>query len=383
MSTEQQDIHKPMRLFIAGLLIILGVVSPVLVLSQEDGSPVELEGPEIENPALAQSGSEDGGATQPGEQSIGPIHPEQSEQSLPGEEGVGIEDRSEGYEPGGDRGQPGTAQDAGALESPGTEEYKTFTSIFDDSMVLGFYGNPHSSFMGILGEQSIERTAQRLREVAQEYQALAPDIRVRPAFHLIYATVWADANVGRLAPSIIQRYVDYAAEHDMLVILDHQLGKFSVEESVKEMLPWLRYEQVHLAIDPEWSTLVPGKEIGWVSAQEVNEAQQMIQDYLIQEEIPGRKFLIVHQFNRKMITQRELVRSDFERVDLVHNADGFGPPPLKMYSWNYIVEAENMPLKGFKLFYPKDWKDKGYDDPLMSPQEVMSLDPRPVYINYQ
>jgi hypothetical protein len=93
--------------------------------------------------------------------------------------------------------------------------------------------------------------------------------------------------------------------------------------------------------------------------------------------------LLVHQFNWRMIENRGQVRSDFERVDLVHNADGFGPPKDKHASWDYNAGAENIPLKGFKLFYPKDWRSGGYDDPLMTPKEVLALEPQPVVIMYQ
>jgi hypothetical protein len=40
-------------------------------------------------------------------------------------------------------------------------------------------------------------------------------------------------------------------------------------------------------------------------------------------------------------------------------------------------------VKGFKLFYPKSWRDGGFDYPLMSVEDVMELDPRPAVIMYQ
>jgi hypothetical protein len=84
-----------------------------------------------------------------------------------------------------------------------------------------------------------------------------------------------------------------------------------------------------------------------------------------------------------MIADRDQVRTDYPRVQLIHNADGFGHPAEKYVSWQFNVQASNMPLKGFKLFYPKSWRDGGYDVPLLSPIEVMQLEPVPVYIQYQ
>ncbi|MFW5784505.1 MAG: hypothetical protein ACOCY8_08315, partial [Spirochaetota bacterium] len=98
---------------------------------------------------------------------------------------------------------------------------------------------------------------------------------------------------------------------------------------------------------------------------------------------PGPRMLVVHQFNWRMIENRERVRSDYPLVQLIHHADGFGSPPNKRESWRFNVLATNMPLKGFKLFYPKSWRDGGFDIPLMTPEEVMQLEPVPVYIQYQ
>ncbi|MFP4432170.1 MAG: hypothetical protein ACLFPV_13040 [Spirochaetaceae bacterium] len=255
--------------------------------------------------------------------------------------------------------------------------------VIDDSDVVAFYGHPLSFYMGILGESPIEEMADRLREVAEDYDAINGDRRVVPAFHIIYATAYADANVGVLNSEVLADYIQFAEDNGFAVILDHQLGRHDVVESVRQMLPYLKYPSVHLAIDPEWSTLTPNEVIGSVHASEINEAQEIIQDYLEKEGIDQRKMFVVHQFNWVMIENRHEVRTDFDRVDLVHNADGFGPPNDKHRSWDHNRRATNIPLKGFKLFYPKEWRDGGYDDPLMSPEEVLALDPRPVLIMYQ
>jgi hypothetical protein len=42
-----------------------------------------------------------------------------------------------------------------------------------------------------------------------------------------------------------------------------------------------------------------------------------------------------------------------------------------------------MPIKGFKLFYNFNIPGAGYDAPLLSPQEVVNLRPRPYIIMYQ
>jgi hypothetical protein len=263
------------------------------------------------------------------------------------------------------------------------EEARASGGVVADAQVIAYYGHPFSRYMGILGESAIDVMAEQLKARAAEYDAINGEIGVAPAFHIIYGTVYEDASIGILREHKLLEYIEYARENDLIVFLDHQIGDGTVEGAIREMLPYLGYDNVHLAIDPEWATDAPGKEIGGITADELNMAQQLIQDYLEKHELPGPRMLVVHQFNWRMIEERERVRSDYPQVQLIHNADGFGQPAHKRDSWRFNVLADNMPLKGFKLFYPKSWRDGGYDDPLMSPHEVMQLEPVPVYIQYQ
>lgn len=260
---------------------------------------------------------------------------------------------------------------------------RTNGGVVANRQVIAYYGHPNSEYMGVLGESSMDAVAAELHLRAAEYDELNGEIGVAPAFHLIYGTVYEDATIGLLRRSTVLEYIEFAAENGLLVFLDHQIGRFTLTEAIHTMLTYLEYDNVHLAIDPEWATSLPGEEIGQVHADYINAAQEQIEQYLIDHGIAGPKMLVVHQFNWKMIADRHLVRTDFAHVDLIHNADGFGPPEDKQLSWDFNAGATNMPLKGFKLFYPKPWKSGGYDDPLMQPSQVLQLDPVPVYIQYQ
>jgi hypothetical protein len=125
------------------------------------------------------------------------------------------------------------------------------------------------------------------------------------------------------------------------------------------------------------------RELGSVTADEINRAQQAMEDYIIENNIPGERLLVIHQFNYQMIKNREAVRSDFRRVRLVHCADGFGIPSVKRSSYAFNANAVNMPVKGFKLFYNFGISGAGYDNPLLTPKEVYALTPRPYVIMYQ
>jgi len=263
------------------------------------------------------------------------------------------------------------------------EESQARLPVLANNQVLAFYGHPNSRRMGILGEYPKEDLARLLKGYAELYDEANGPAGVIPAFYLIYGTCWPEGEIGYLRTSIVEDYIEYARKSGMLVFVDHQIGRFPVADAVKRLLPFLKYPNVHLALDPEWRTTLPMKEIGTVSADEINAAQAMVQDYLDREGIPGVKILVVHQFKGRMIPDRARVRADFGRVLLVHTADGFGPPALKRHAYAFNSQATNMPLKGFKLFFKSDTPGAGFDEPLLTPPEVLALEPRPSVIIYQ
>jgi hypothetical protein len=252
-----------------------------------------------------------------------------------------------------------------------------------NTTILAYYGSPVSKKMGILGRFNKESIAQQLTALSRDYDSANGDKSVQTAFYLIYGTCWPEGKIGYLSDKIVKEYIEYALKNNMIVFLDHQIGKFGVEDSMAKLLPWLRYPNVHLALDPEWRTLKPMQEIGRVEAAEINAAQRMMQRYIIDNDLPGSRMLVVHQFNSCMIQNRPTVRADYDRVLLVHCADGFGKPNVKLGSYLYNVIASNMPLKGYKLFYKSGLPGAGFDDPLLRPQDVMGLNPCPVLIMYQ
>jgi len=255
--------------------------------------------------------------------------------------------------------------------------------LLANNQILAFYGHPLSRRMGILGEYPKEELARLLKGYARLYDDANGSTGVIPAFYLIYGTCWPGGEIGYLKESLVISYIEYAASQGMEVFIDHQIGRYPVEDAVRRILPFLKYPNVHLALDPEWRTTAPMQEIGSISAEEVNKAQAMISDYLVAQGIPGVKILVVHQFRSSMITGREKVRADFERVLLVHTADGFGAPALKRNAYALNASAANMPLKGFKLFFKTTVPGAGWDDPLLTPPEVLALSPRPALIIYQ
>jgi len=256
-------------------------------------------------------------------------------------------------------------------------------SVFLNNDVFALYGKPGAKTMGILGQYDLAGIEPGMADFVRRYDEANGGRGIVPAFYIIYGTCWPEGEIGILSDAVVRQYIEFAAARGWYVFLDHQIGRYPVADAVKKLLPYLKYPNVHLALDPEWRTTKPMQEIGYVTAEELNMAQTMIQDYMVEHGIPGRKMLVVHQFKPKMILNRPAVRGDFPLVQLVHCADGFGAPSLKKSTYAHNALAKNIPIKSFKLFLKPTVAGAGWDQPLMSPEEVFALDPRPYLIMYQ
>ena len=256
-------------------------------------------------------------------------------------------------------------------------------SVLLNSDIFALYGKPNAYTMGILGQYSLAEIEPIMNEFVRLYDTANGQRGIIPAFYIIYGTCWPAGNIGILSTAVTEKYIQFAAERGWYVFLDHQIGKYTVAEAMNKLLPFLKYPNVQLALDPEWRTTRPMREIGSVTAEEINEAQQIMQDYMIKHGIGGRRMLVIHQFNAGMIKRRSAVKSNYERVQLIHCADGFGSPKLKKETYAYNAAAKNIPLKSFKLFLKPTVAGAGYDIPIMKPDEVFKLVPRPYLIMYQ
>ena len=63
-------------------------------------------------------------------------------------------------------------------------------------------------------------------------------------------------------------------------------------------------------------------------------------------------------------------------MDLVWDSDGFGGPGAKMGDYQQYAAEPGFEFGGFKLFY-------NYDTPVMTPAQVLGMNPRPVFVVYQ
>ena len=260
-------------------------------------------------------------------------------------------------------------------------------SILPAKRIVAFYGNPLSKRMGILGEVDSAKMLAKLDSEVVKWNKADPDHPVQPALHLIAVVAAGDPGPSgkyrtRMDSALIRRVYNWAKMKNALLFLDVQVGTGTLQEELPRLLPWLKNPDVHLAIDPEFSMKggqKPGTIIGTFDANDVNYASSLLQDLVTKENLPP-KVLIVHRFRRNMLTGYKRIKLD-PRVQIVINMDGWGTPEQKRdsyseYIWKYPVE-----YTGFKLFYHNDRRLKG--STLMSPLDVLALNPKPIYIQYQ
>lgn len=247
-------------------------------------------------------------------------------------------------------------------------------SLFRGCRIVSFYGYPDLPMMGALGRGGPDEVVARLLDQALAYERAAPDRPAVPAFHLVTAVAQAGPQpdgtyLQRMSPERMQRWVDIAEREDFLVFLDIQVGHSTPIAELEPILPLLRNPRVHLALDPEFAMppgVVPGREIGSLSAGAINEVQAALQRLVIEEGLPN-KILLVHQFQDAMITDRSQLEEQ-PGVDLVIDMDGFGPSATKIAHYNEFVIRGGAEFGGIKLFLTQDLD-------LMAPEAVLELGP--------
>ncbi|WP_246559091.1 hypothetical protein [Citrifermentans pelophilum] len=260
-------------------------------------------------------------------------------------------------------------------------------SILPQKRIVAYYGNPLSKKMGALGEYPKDEMIRRLRMEVAKWEKADPSMPVQPALHLI--AVVAQGEPGKagkyrmiMPDKIIEDVYGWAKQAGAIMFIDIQTG----HDDIRTILPrfeWiLKNPDVHLGIDPEFNLIAsrkkPGTKIGTYDAADINYASGYLRDLVKKYNLPPKVFT-VHRFTRNGVTNsRKIVLRP--EVQMVMHMDGWGAPWLKRDSYKDYIVSEPVQYTGFKLFYHNDTK-KG--DQLMTPQDLLKLNPKPVYIQYQ
>lgn len=250
--------------------------------------------------------------------------------------------------------------------------------------------------MGILGEygKDYPRMLRQLDDVAQMWNKADPTKPVQEALHLVaisaQETPQKDGNYRlRMSDYTIRKVIRWAAEHNAICFLDIQVGKAPLKPEIEYLEKYLKLPYVHLGIDPEFSMKTgarPGTKIGTYDAADINMAVQYLSKIKRENNLPT-KILVVHRFTQHMVTNYQNIKLD-PNVQIVMHMDGWGPPSLKTDSYRDYIVKEPVQYTGFKLFYKNDLKKvdphSSYKTPhMMEPAELLALDPKPIYIQYQ
>jgi hypothetical protein len=276
----------------------------------------------------------------------------------------------------------GLQQDGTEIRTPVPLSKRMKNAILPKHRILSYYGFPTNELMGILGEYDPKTLLGVLQDQASAYDAVDATRPLKLAFEVIASVAQRDpmadgSYLSYTARDIIDEYVEFTRKHDLLLLLDMQFGRRTVEDEVNAVLEWLAEPHVHLALDPEFSVNegeVPGEVLGTMDAAEVTYAQEFLADFALDRGLPP-KILIVHQFNLYSISNREKIKQ-VDGVQFVLEVDGWGPPDMKRDTYGVVVGPDPIEYHGFKLWYRQD-------EPLMTEAEVLALNPSPDMIIYQ
>ncbi|MBI5405818.1 hypothetical protein HY972_02175 [Candidatus Kaiserbacteria bacterium] len=270
---------------------------------------------------------------------------------------------------------------------PVSTVYPNARAILPFTRVVAYYGNFYSRAMGVLGEYPTEELLAMLASTTAKWAAADPSTPVVPAIH--YIAVVAQASAGEEGKYIL-RMPDDQIEHALalasrvqgIVILDVQVGKSTLQHELPMLEKYLKLPQVHLAIDPEFSMKfgnAPGTVIGTFDAADINYAAEYLAGLVRENSLPP-KILVVHRFTQDMVTNYKNI-APLPEVQIVMDMDGFGSKAKKYGTYSRVIIPEPVQFTGIKLFYKNDVRPPA--DGLLSPAEVLSLTPAPIYIQYQ
>ena len=259
--------------------------------------------------------------------------------------------------------------------------------ILPFNRIVAYYGNLYSKKMGVLGEYAEEDMLSRLDAEVRKWKIADPATPVTPALH--YIAVVAQAGPGadgkyrfRMPDSEIEKVLAMAEKAGAIVFLDIQVGFSDLQTEVPHFEKYLKLPHVHLGVDPEFSMktgIRPGKVVGTLDAQDINFTANYLAKIVQENNLPP-KVLVVHRYTQKMVTNYQLIKP-LPEVQVVMHMDGWGGAAKKRNTYQQFVYKEPVQFAGFKLFYKNDILDPG--TVLMTPEDLLKLQPKPIYIQYQ
>ena len=271
---------------------------------------------------------------------------------------------------------------------PVKTEYPLPGAILPFNRIIAFYGNLYSRGMGVLGALPADQMLDSLSSEVVRWEKADSLTTVIPALHYIAVTAQPEPGKGskyrlRMPFHQIDKVLELAKKINALVFLDIQLGHSTLEDEIPLLRDYLLLPNVHLGIDPEYAMQgddVPCVRVGTMNAADINYASAYLAQLVKENNLPP-KILVVHRFTKGMVTGTIDMITRPE-VQIVMHMDGFGGMAKKLSSYQIAVVSEPVQFAGFKLFYKNDRMEtkRPY---IMRREEILALNPVPVYIQYQ
>lgn len=270
---------------------------------------------------------------------------------------------------------------------PVHSEYPNYGALLPFNRIVAYYGNFYAPKMGILGEYDPGVVLAKLATDVKSWEEADPTTPVIPAIHYVAAVAQPDPGKGgkylyRMPKAQIEKAFSLAQEAGAIVFLDLQIGKSTVVDEVEAVREYLALPSAHLALDPEFSMKGdknPGTVIGTLDASEINQAIEILAQ-IVRENKLAPKILVVHRFTKDALTNYKNIVLVPE-VQVVIDMDGWGSPETKIVTYQNIIYPEPVQFAGFKLFYKNDLLAPSTR--LVTPEEILKLQPQPSYIQYQ
>ncbi len=265
--------------------------------------------------------------------------------------------------------------------------YPNAGAVLPFNRIIAYYGNLYSTKMGVLGQYPEDEMLAKLKVEVDKWTAADPSTPAIPALH--YIAVVAQGSAGadgkyraRMPSKEIDKVIAMAAKINALVFLDVQDGFSTVQAEVPLLEKYLKLPNVHLGLDPEFSMksgIRPGKIVGTMDASDINFAANFLAKVVQENNLPP-KILIVHRYTEKMVTNYQAIKP-LPEVQVIMNMDGWGGQAKKIGTYTNFIKPQPVQFTGFKLFYKNDLLTPGTT--IMTPETLLKLNPRPIYVQFQ
>jgi hypothetical protein len=302
--------------------------------------------------------------------------------------------------------QPTATATPSPTPSPTPTFDPTLGAVLPSHRIIAYYAVPGAEATGPAYVPS-DAMLKRLKKQGAAYEKIDPAHPVQLGIDLVVSV--PDSFPGpqqtyshHVDTQTIQSYIDLCQKNNLLLFLDLNIGWAPIMDEVHFFLPYLeRYSFVHMAIDPEWMFPrhdgIPGVNLSNVRASDLNPVIEAVAAVPMNFHVP-RKILLIHQYrpdgdglrNPSDAGQAEIANKKdliFDpRVDVVIHVDSVGgysgdhEDKKQQYTeWvkNDLQKYHNFQYGGFKLFYHIEEKTG-----VMSPKEVLKLDPPPMVVTY-